>query len=139
GLDSLSRDFVENKYACSEEDFKKNIASQGDPLNKVITIPGWFQQTVNDHTIKKYDIQSAAIVNIDCDLYASAKTVLEVIVSILGDETVSMLDDWYTFRGNPNLGEQRACRELLESHQEIALTPYQQEGPWKKSFTVHKG
>jgi hypothetical protein len=138
GLDKISRDFVEGKYTCSEDDFKANVISQGVPLNRVITIPGWFKDSVNDDTMKKHNIRNAAIVHIDCDLYESAKIVLDAIISILVDGTVIIFDDWFNFRGNPNLGEQRACREWLELHEEITLTQYQKEGPWRNSFIVHK-
>lgn len=137
GLDSSSRDFVEQKYACSEDEFKKNISSHGVPLNRVITIPGWFKETLSSD-IRRYGIKRAAIVHIDCDLYESAKAVLNVIEPIVVDGTIIIFDDWYNFRGNPGFGEQRACREWLELHQGIRLTQYQKEGPWRNSFIVHR-
>lgn len=138
GPDTVSRDFAQGKFACSEDEFRRNIASRGVPLGRVITVPGWFKETVNKDTWSKYGIRSAAIVNVDSDLYESAKTILDATTSVMVDGTVLIFDDWYNFRGNPNLGEQRACREWLELHPELTLTPYQKEGPWKNSFIVHR-
>ena len=138
GLDALSRDFTGGKFACSEDDFKKNIASEGVPLDRVVAVPGWFDDTVNDDTWAKYDIKSAAIVYIDSDLYESAKTILNSITPILVDGTVIIFDDWYNFKGNPELGEQRAFKEWQEAHPELTLIQYQKEGPWKNSFIVQR-
>ena len=48
---------------------------------------------------------------------------------LLTDGTVVIFDDWYSFRGNPNLGEQRACKESVASNPGCTLTVYQREGP----------
>jgi O-methyltransferase len=138
GIDTQSQDFVEGKFACSEEDFKRNVAQQGVPLERITTVPGWFNHTANADTFKKHRIQQAAIVNIDCDLYESTKDVLAGITPLLVDGTVIIFDDWYNYRGNPNLGEQRACKEWLAAHPELTLTEYQKEGPWRNSFVVSR-
>lgn len=80
----------------------------------------------------------AAIVNIDCDLYESARVVLRFIESLLTEGTVLIFDDWYTFRGNPNLGEQRAFREWTATLTDWIFTEYQKEGPWRNSFIANR-
>ncbi|MGH9471088.1 MAG: hypothetical protein ACRD1N_12200, partial [Terriglobia bacterium] len=47
-------------------------------------------------------------------------------------------DDWYCFRGNPDLGEQRAFREWAQSKPEWYFTEYQKEGPSRNSFIVSR-
>jgi O-methyltransferase len=37
GIDKQSRDFVEGKYKCSEQTFRKNLVRNGVPLQKVIS------------------------------------------------------------------------------------------------------
>jgi len=138
GVDTVSRDFVEGKFSCSQDDFKRNVERQGVPLNRTVIVPGWFRDTLNDDTIERFNMKSAAIIYIDSDLYESAKMVLNFITPLLVDGTVIIFDDWYNFKGNPNLGEQRACREWLESNPDWILTQYQKEGPWKNSFIVNK-
>jgi hypothetical protein len=44
--------------------------------DRVELVAGWFQDTLRDFTVPSHD---QLIVNIDCDLYSSARTVLEAI------------------------------------------------------------
>ncbi|MDD5570120.1 MAG: macrocin O-methyltransferase [Bacteroidales bacterium] len=137
-IDSTSKDFVKGKFSCSEGEFNENVRKNGLPEDKVISLAGWFEETVNKKTFEKHNITKVSIINIDCDLYESAKTVLDNITPLLIDGTVIIFDDWYNFKGNPNLGEQRACREWLEANPDIKLSQYQKEGPWKNSFIVYR-
>ena len=137
-IDAVSQDFIEGKFACTEADFLKNISLQGVPPNRVTTIPGWFADSLGPTTREKYGIRKAAIVNIDSDLYESARTVLDFITPLLASGSVIIFDDWYNFRGDPDLGEQRACREWLQSNPDIRLSQYHREGPWKNSFIVNR-
>lgn len=138
GIDALSNDFVAGKFTCSEEKFLRNIGTQGVPLNRVSTIAGWFSETLLLSTREKFAIRRAAIVNIDCDLYESAKLVLDFITPLLVTGSILIFDDWYNYRGDMNLGEQRACREWIENNPDISLLQYQREGPWKNSFIVNR-
>lgn len=138
GVDRVSRDFVKGKFANSEEKFKKYISSMGVPLEYVTIVSGWYNDTLNEETIEKYGLQHAAIVHIDVDLFESARLVLEFVTPLLVDGTVIIFDDWYTFRGDPNLGEQRAFREWLDASPEWTATQYQKEGAWRNSFILNR-
>jgi len=138
GIDSLSKDFVEGKFSNSENNFKKYITSMGVPLNRVRIVSGWFNETLNEDTIKKHELKYAAIVHIDSDLYESAKLALNFIKPLLVDGTVIIFDDWYNFKGNPNLGEQRAFGEWLAENPDWIATQYQKEGTWRNSFIINK-
>ena len=137
GIDSLSNDFTEGKYSNSEDNFKNYIASMGVPLDRVKIISGWFNEILNDKTIKKYDLKHASIIHIDSDLYESAKAVLNFIKPLLVDGTVIIFDDWYHFKGNPDLGEQKAFKDWLDANPEWIATQYQKEGPWRNSFILN--
>ena len=134
GIDVESRDFVEGQYAYGSDEFRSSIASRGVDLTKIITVPGWFDQTCNSATISKFEMRRASIIHIDCDLYESTTTVLDFIRPLITDGTVLIFDDWFCFRGNPNLGEQRAFREWAESLPDWTFVEYQKEGPWRNSF-----
>ncbi len=134
GVDVESRDFAEGQYAFGADEFLSNVASRGVDLTKVITVPGWFDQTCNSGTISKFEMRRASIVHIDCDLYESTRTVLDFIRPLIVDGTVLIFDDWFCFRGNPNLGEQRAFLEWAESLPDWTFVEYQKEGPWRNSF-----
>ena len=47
-----------------------------------------------------------------------------------------IFDDWFNFRGNPNLGEQKACNEWLEENPRIQLIPYVRWAMTQQSFIV---
>ncbi len=138
GIDAQSRDFVEGKFTISQRGFEENITRAGVPRDRAIIVPGWFADTLTEATIQKHNLRNAAIVHIDSDLYESAKLALAFVTPLLVDGTVIIFDDWYTFRGNPNMGEQRAWSEWLASHPEWIATHYQKEGPWRNSFIVNK-
>lgn len=138
GIDKEAHDFEKGKYSCSEEIFRKNIKNRGVSLNKVIVVPGLFNDTCTKDTIEKYNIKKVAIVHIDCDLYSSTKIALEFIKPLITDGTIIIFDDWFCFRGNPNLGEQRAFFEWKESMPDWIFSEYQKAGPWTNSFIANK-
>lgn len=138
GLDKLSSDFTEGKYANTRNNFMKNITASGVPIEKVKIIPGWFKDSLNQETIRKEGLKNAAIIHIDSDLYESAVLILEFIKPILVDGTIIIFDDWFMFRGNPALGEQKAFYEWLESNREWTAAQYHKEGVWRNSFILNK-
>lgn len=138
GIDKQSRDFVKGKYTCKQEVFLENLTLSGVSLSKVIPIVGMFEETCREETIWKYGMKKAAIIHIDCDLYASAKLALEFVKPLLTDGSVIIFDDWYCFRGNPNLGEQRAFNEWTANMTDWSFSEYQKEGPWGNSFIANR-
>lgn len=84
------------------------------------------------------ELQPAAIVNIDCDLYASARDAVEIVASKLVQGSVLLVDDWNTFAADRNAGERKAMREFLEAHPELSIEswfPYEYAG---QAFLVHR-
>ena len=137
GPDLDTRDFAAGKFACSAEDFLARVAGDGVELSKVLTVPGWFADTCCEETIRRHDMRAAAFVHIDCDLYDSTRVVLKFIEPLLVDGTILIFDDWYSFRGNPALGEQRAFHEWAPTLPHLTFTEFQKEGPWRNSFIVN--
>jgi O-methyltransferase len=137
GVDAQTRDFAKGQYAAGIDEFLANVARAGVPSEKVVCVPGWFDRTCTRATIEKHGLRKAAVIWVDCDLYHSAKSVLQFITPLLQDGTVIVFDDWYCFRGNPWRGEQRAFAEWKEQDlQSFAVSEYQKEGPWRNSFVV---
>ncbi len=134
GIDNQGRDFVEGTWSFEESEFKKKISKSGLPLEKVVAVPGWFEETCVETTIQKYEMRKAAIIHIDCDLYSSTKSVLKFVEPLLVDGTILIFDDWFCFRGNPNLGEQKAFAEWAGTLADWNFVEYQKEGPWRNSF-----
>jgi hypothetical protein len=138
GSDVGSMDFVEGKFRCSQEAFLENLRSHSIDLGKVVPVPGWFENTCTGETLRKYGMRSASIIHFDCDLYESTRTALKFIEPLLVDGTVLVFDDWYCFRGNPGLGEQRAFREWSKGMDGWVFTEYQKEGPMRNSFIASR-
>ncbi len=138
GVDRETNDFAGGKYAYAEKKFRDNLVKADVPLDKVVIIAGWFEETCTEETIKKYAMKKASIIHVDCDLYTSARIVLEFIKPLLMDGTIIVFDDWYSFRGNPNLGEQRAFNEWKATMTDWIFTEYQKEGPARNSFIASK-
>lgn len=138
GIDNESSDFTEGKYKCTETSFRENLVRAGVPLGKVVTVAGWFEETCTEETIKKCAMKKASIIHVDCDLYASARTALQFVKPLLTDGTIIVFDDWYCFRGNPNLGEQRAFSEWKTTMTDWIFTEYQKEGASRNSFIASK-
>ena len=137
-IDKKSKEFAEGKYACTENKFRENLSEAGIPLNKVVTVAGWFEETCTARTIRTHGIKKASIIHVDCDFYGSAKTVLEFVKPLLTNGTIIIFDDWYCFYGNPDLGEQKAFNEWKETMADWVFTEYQKEGPWRNSFIASK-
>jgi O-methyltransferase len=138
GIDTLSKDFTQEKYRSSLEQFNMNLQQASIPSHKIVAIPGWFEETLNKTTIKEYKIANAAIINIDCDLYQSTKVVLNFISPIMVDGSILIFDDWFSFKGNPLLGEQRAFYEWAERMTDWTFTQFQKEGAYRNSFIANR-
>ena len=130
-------DYDAGAYSCSEAEFRRNLASQGVDLARVVTVPGFYDQTLNAETKRRIGLQKAALVMIDCDLYESTVPVLEFLTDLVGQGTVLIFHDWFRFQGSPNHGEQRACREWLARNPHLQLIEYWKEGPQAVSFLVN--
>ena len=134
GPDAASRDFVKGKYAASQAHFEAALRANGVPMSRVDVVPGWFSESLTPALRQR--LAPAAIVTVDCDLYESAKVVLDFMTPLLQPGTVIVFDDWFSFRGDPLLGEQRACAEWRALNPSWDLVEYQKEGPWRASFIV---
>jgi O-methyltransferase len=138
GADRGSRFFAAGKYAYSESRFRQNLESAGVPLEKVFSVPGWFQETCTQETISRFGMKHAAIIHVDVDWYSSTRTVLQFITPLLTDGSVIIFDDWYTFHGNPGAGEQKAFNEWRTQLPDWLFVEYHKEGPWRNSFIATK-
>lgn len=137
GIDAEVKHFKEGMFAVEEKLFFRRLKRDKVDLNKVHTIPGWFNETLTNDTRMKLLIKKASLIMVDCDLYESTNTVLDFIVEYLQDGTIIAFDDWFCFRGNPNRGEQRAFREWLERNPSISVSEFHKYGSEGNSFIVH--
>ncbi|WP_044252706.1 hypothetical protein [Isosphaera pallida] len=78
------------------------------------------------------------MIDVDCDLYSSAKVVLEFITPLMVDGTILIFDDWYCFRGHPQRGERAAFAEWSAGLPHWVFKEYQKEGSWRMSFIANR-
>lgn len=135
-INGYSSTFFEGQYACSEEEFLHNVKQKTDILKRVITIKGWFNESLTEEMAKKYSINKIAAAWIDCDLYESTVPVLNFITPRLSVGSVILFDDWHCFRNLPELGEQKACSEWLIKNPQIKLYRLFSFGWHGEAFTV---
>jgi O-methyltransferase len=107
-------------------------------LSEVTIVPGFYKDSLTEDVKTHHRLTAASIVMVDCDLYSSTKCVLEFITSLVVNGSIIIFDDWFAFKGNPNLGEQLACREWLEANPGLTLSPFARYGLTQQAFIVHK-
>ena len=130
--------FREGDFACDMDQFRKIITSKGVTLDRVRLVPGWYDEVLNEETKGKLPLSSAAVIWVDCDLYESTVPVLDFITEYIQDGTVIIFDDWFSFRGDPNRGEQKAFAEWREKNPQISATEFH-KFDWKGiSFILHR-
>jgi O-methyltransferase len=134
--DQMQEEWAAGSYACSEAEFKANIAREGVNLSDVVTVPGFYENSLTPELKRKLRLTRAAIVHIDCDLYDSTMRVLDFVTDLLTQGSVIVFDDWFFNQGRKDCGEQKACDEWLRRNPHIELTPYWQE-PQPMSFIVN--
>lgn len=134
--DGYSSHFYETQFACSQDEFTQNIRKKGVDIGRVRVIQGWFDKTLSPEKAVDYGVTKIAVVWIDCDLYESTIPVLNFITPFLVTGSVIIFDDWRCYRNNPDFGEQRACREWLESNNKLRLSELFSFGWNGIAFTV---
>jgi len=130
--------FGAGTFSCSLEEFVKLNQEQGMIEGDFIRYyQGYFEEVRRRESDSLKQLQPAAIVNLDCDLYASAKDALAIVATKLVQGSILLADDWNTFSADQNSGERRAIAEFLTDHPEISFEswfPYMYTG---QAFLVH--
>jgi O-methyltransferase len=73
---------------------------------------------------------------VDCDLYASARLVLDFVEPLLADGSIVLFDDWNVYQRDPNKGERRAFAELLQRRPDISAEPLMEIGGHGQGFIL---
>jgi hypothetical protein len=124
GEQEADEEWVKGEYACSEAQFKKNLVKDGVDLKNVVTVPGFYDRSLNIDTKRRLGLERAAIVHIDCDIYESTILALDFVTDLLVQGSVIIFDDWFYNQARKDRGEQRACYEWLERNRHLELIPY---------------
>ena len=117
--------FAEGNLFCSLEEFRRLNRKAGiveGPQFRYFV--GIFRETAQRDARLLADLQPAAIVNLDRDLYQSAREALDLMAPKLVQGTVLLIDDWNTFAARRDQEESRALKEFVLGHPQLSL------GPW---------
>jgi len=126
--------FETGEFSFGRKDYERNLRQNGVDFDRLRIEHGFFDRTLaNLDTDRKF-----SVVWIDCDLYESTVPVLEWLTDKLVDGAVICFDDWFTFSGRPDKGEQKAAAEWLIKNPGISLTPYRDFHWAGKSFLFHR-
>ena len=141
GIDVLSDPephFQKGEFRCSLDRFKSILRRHSVDMNKVHVVPGFFDRTLNDATKASLPLRAVSVVLVDCDLYESTRAVLDFITDYVVNGTVILFDDWFNYKGDPRLGENRAFREWLERNPDLQASQYRQYAWHGNSFIIHR-
>ena len=124
-------------YTCSFDRMQECLKRKNIDSDSIIWIKWWYKDTLNDSTIKKFNIFNPGIVFIDCDTYSSSKTVLDFIAPLVNTFTIVCLDDWKLNDLDIKwMGEYRAFNEFLEQNKHIYAKEILSYNRKSKSFLL---
>lgn len=112
------------KLAIRETDFRKIVTEHGVPDDRLITVRGFYDVSLNSDLARSLGPKKAAVIYIDCDLYVSTVPILEFVVEFLQPGTIIVFDDWNCFLGDPEKGERLAWSEFRARHPELRFEQF---------------
>lgn len=130
--------FSQGMFACSRMQVEENLRSAQVDLSRITLTEGFFGESLSPSLRASLGLKQAAVVLVDCDLYTSTVPVLDFVTPLLTDGSLIIFDDWFCYRGDPNAGEMRACKEWLAKNPELYLIDWTQHGAVGKSFIVRR-
>jgi O-methyltransferase len=113
--------FYKGQFESSLDAFMRNLRRQDVKTEKVLTVKGWFNETLTPERAAGHGIDKIAVAWIDCDLYESTIPVLDYLTSRVTVGSVLAFDDWHCYRNHPDFGQQRAVREWLQRNPGLSL------------------
>lgn len=122
--------FKEGEFYFPKESFLKRIKKAGVDLKKVIIVEGFFDKSLTDGVKKEHQLNKAAIIHVDCDLYTSTVDVLRFCDGLVQKGTILIFDDYLSFQKEQDasqFGEEKAFKEwkhypLFEEIYEIGVS-----------------
>jgi len=130
--------FSEGAFICALEEFTRLNQSEGIVEGeRVHYFEGKFADVQKAEAKKLSDAQPAVVVNLDCDLYSSAKDALAIVAPKLIQGTVLLADDWNIFSAKRDSGERKAVAEFLSENTNIEMEPWFAYHFVGQAFLVH--
>lgn len=112
------------KLKTSEDDFVAVVTGNGMPRDRLVTVKGFYDRSLNDELRTRLAPRKATAIYVDCDLYVSTVPVLEFCKDFLQLGTIIVFDDWNCFCADPDRGERRAFREFCERYPQLRFEAF---------------
>jgi hypothetical protein len=104
----------EGRFKVPQDEVETVIQGAGHDLSRVSLVPGFYEESLKrPETLALVQESPAALVHVDCDLYTSARDCLGFMTGRFVDGAILMFDDWFIYRGRPDMGVQRAFHEWV--------------------------
>jgi O-methyltransferase len=124
-------------FKADYESVSRLLTQQGVNWEKTVLVPGWFDETLDGEVVERYRLRKASVIMVDCDMYASARTVLAFCAPLIAEEAVVIFDDWNSFGlADRDQGEKRAFEEFLAGNPDLTAGELATYGEVSKAFTV---
>jgi hypothetical protein len=125
-ISAIDRQMIweKGKLRTGESEFIRKCVRHGIPRDRLTTVKGFYEHTLTSALQVRFLPTKAAVIYVDCDLYASTVPVLEFIRPFLQPGTVIVFDDWNCFLADPERGERKAWREFLEKSLDLQFEPF---------------
>ena len=134
--DSKDNIWDRGAFACSENELRQILHRNRFQNEEYELVGGFYEESLNEALHARLFEKKAAIIYIDCDLYISTIQVLNFIHRYLVNGSIVCFDDFFSYKGAPDQGEQKALLEFLQAHPDIEFIPYMNYSPVGKSFIV---
>ncbi len=138
GNDRKAGIFVPGDYRATRPEVERRLTEHGFDWDRAVLIEGFFDQSLTPELKSRHAMSSAALVNVDCDLYQSTVPVLDFVADLLQDGTIVLFDDWYAFAEADDRGEPRAFREFLAARPDWSAERRQRYGRYGQAFVMRR-
>ena len=82
------------QFRCPRPVTEWNLDRLGVPVDEVLLVEGWFEETLDDGLAKK--IETVHVAMLDADAYSSTVPVLDFLTGTLADRSWIIFDDWHS-------------------------------------------
>jgi O-methyltransferase len=122
-------------FAMDEESFHRVCDANGIPRDAYTAVPGYYEESLGAAAPSDAP-NDIALAYIDCDMYSSARSVLEYLRPRLKHGMILAFDDYFCFSSERVAGEKLAFEELVAGETAWRFERYRDIGWAGASFVV---
>jgi hypothetical protein len=141
GIDVSTQEpgFYEGAFFVKRATVEADLTHHGTDWSRTALVEGWYEDTLVPQTRAELGLRRCSVCVVDCDLYESARRVLEFVEPLLADGSCLLFDDWNMYQRDPDKGERRAFAELLMRRPDIRADPLLEFGTHGQGFVLKFG